>query len=302
MGQTQVPNPVGFDIESVPADDRDRVRALIPDPALVDVYRSRTIDGVRDLDAAAGHMAEWESLLITGPASVGKTLFGRAVAAYMGLPFATVNVSPGQVDPTTIWGQLMIDPDDPTGRGLRWVDSDLMLTIRYGGVRLFDEINMAHEAVMAGFNSLTDDRKSVTVSAHLGETVRAAFPGMTIGTMNPPGGAAYRGTRELNGATADRFVHWVWDYDPEVESDLITSPALLDLARNIRAMPDVTTPLGTRALMSFERSATRLGMAYAVGRLVDRFRESERAGIRRAVEIAAVNIGNDLGIGDGGTE
>jgi hypothetical protein len=112
--------------------------------------------------------------------------------------------------------------------------------------------------------------------------------------MNPPGGAAYRGTRELNGALNDRFVTIQWPYDRAVESALVDSSALLDFAANVREMPDVITPLGTRALIQFERAASRFGLAYAMGRLVSRFRESERAGVRRALEMSRANIARDL--------
>jgi len=99
----------------------------------------------------------------------------------------------------------------------------------------------------------------------------------------------------MNGALNGRFVKWVWDYDRGIESQLVVSPTLLDLAESIRTLPEVTTPLGTRTLMSFERHVARFGVAYALARLVDRFRESERAGIRRAVEMSAPAISADLG-------
>ena len=288
----------GFDIDAVPDKWRDRVAAIIPDPALVDVYVSRRINGVLDLDAFAGHLVDRENVLIHGPASTGKSLAPRVFAARHRLPFAVLDVN-GGIDLARIWGEWQPDPDDPTGQRLHFVYSDPALVVLFGGVLLFNEVNMAHERIMAGFNALTSDERRLTVG---NESIRLAYPSLIVGTMNPPGGAAYRGTRELNGATADRFQHMVWDYDPAVESALVQSPALLELARSIREQGDIVTPVGTRALMAFERAAGRFGIEYALARFVDRFREAERAGVRRAVEMNTPAIAADLADVDGGAE
>jgi MoxR-like ATPase len=293
MTTTTNSNSFGFDLANVPEGDRARVAAMIPDPAIEGAYLTRTMNGVPDLEAMAGHMIERENILIEGPASCGKTLAPRAFASRHGLPFATINVN-GNLDGSRLWVDLVPtgDPDRPLVK----VETNPMLVIRHGGILKIDEINMAHERVTAMFHELTDDNRQITVQNHGGESVKVAYPSLIVGTMNPPGGASYRGTREMNGALNDRFVRWAWGYDRGIESQLVESPTLLDLAESIRGLPEVTTPLGTRSLMSFERHVARFGMAYALARFIDRFRESERPGVRRALEMSAPSISADLGV------
>lgn len=289
-GPGKNPGSFGFDIANVPDHDRDRVAALIPSAAVYDAYVGRTIDGVVDMDAFAAHLVERENVLIVGPASAGKTFAPRAFAALHGLPYTSTDAD-GGIDLTTLWGEH--DATGDPARPLEYVVSEANLVLTYGGVWVVNEFNTMHERVQPAFNPILDDRREFTVR---GSTRKVAFPSLVVATINPPGGAAYRGTREMQGATNDRFQTIVWDYDRGVESQLVKSSSLLDLAYNVRALDDVSTPLGTRALMAFERAAVTLGMPYAVGRLIDRFREVERAGVRRAVEMAAAAIAADLGL------
>ena len=79
-----------FDLDSVPADDRDRVAALIPDPAWADTYVHRNIAGIDDFTVLDFAIAQQENVMLAGPTGSSKSTMFRAYAASRGLPFVLV--------------------------------------------------------------------------------------------------------------------------------------------------------------------------------------------------------------------
>lgn len=281
-----------FDLDTVPADDRDRVEALIPDPRLAEFYVHRTLDGVEDFDLLDLAIEERENVLLAGPTGSSKTTVFRAYAAARGLPFVLVECN-AAMDPATVLGRTTISADGSVG----WVDGDFTLVIRYGGVALVDEANLAHPRITAAFHQLLAVTRRMSIP-EAGETVIAGRGGLgdpqpvLLGSAYNP---RYQGTVRLNEAFANRFAMPVdWGYEREVEEKLVTSGRLLDLADNIRSLAEIRTPVSTNMLMEFERHAERVSFALAATLFINHFPSEERGPVSRALEANAQAIGEEL--------
>jgi MoxR-like ATPase len=282
-----------FDLDTVPADVRDRVESLIPPAALADAYVHRTIDGYEDFDLFDVAMEERENILLAGPTGSSKTTVFRAYAAARGLPFALVECN-ASMDIGTIVGRTTLDED-----GVSFIDGDLTLIVRYGGVALVDEISLAHPRITAGFHGLLAVTRAMSVPEN-NETIKAGRGGLgdpqlcLFGAAHNP---KYQGTVRLNEALSNRFAMQLdWDYDRAVEEALCDSGRLLDLAYNMRSLAEIRTPVSTNALMEFERHATRFGMPLASTLFVNRFAPEERGPVSRALEASADAIADELNL------
>lgn len=285
---------ITFDLDSVPADDRERVEALIPDERLATAYVHRKIGGYDDFDLFDAAVEERENILLAGPTGSSKTTVFRAYAAARRLPFCLVECN-ASMDIGTIVGRTTIDGDG----AVSFVDGDLTLVVRYGGVGLLDEISMAHPRITAGFHGLLAVTRRMSVPEN-GETIVAGRGG--IGEPQPTlFGAAhnprYQGTVRLNEALANRFaVQLDWDYDRTVEETLCDSSTLLEVADNVRSLSEIRTPVSTNSLMEFERHARRFGFDLASELFVNRFASEERGPVGRALEAVSSSVARELGV------
>lgn len=276
-----------FDLETVPEDVRDRVAALIPDPRLATGYVHRTVAGQPDFALFQGAFEERENVLLVGPTGSAKTTVARAFAASLGLPFVAVECN-GAMDPGTVLGRVTIDE---TGEP-HWVDGDFLLVVRYGGVILIDEINLAHARITAAFHGLLAVTRRISVP-EAGETVKANPNLIIFAAMND----RYQGTVRLNEAMANRFAMPLdWGYVREVEAILVPSTTLLDTADGIRSLAEIKTPVSTNALQEFVRHHVRYGWQTAVDLFVGRFDASERAAVARALEANSAAIDHELAV------
>jgi MoxR-like ATPase len=270
-----------FDIDTVPAEDQQRVLDLIPDPRLTDRYIHRTIDGFDDFEIFDAAIEEGENILLAGPTGSSKTTAFRAYAASRGLPFTLVECN-AAMDPGTVLGRVIVTAD-----GVRWVDGDFTTVVRYGGVALIDEINMAHPRITAGFHQLLAVTRRMSIP-EAGETVKAGYGGMgepqpvLLGAAYNP---RYQGTVRMSEALVNRFaMPFDWDYERAVEAQLVKSSRLLDMAENIRSLSEIRTPVSTNALMELERHCGRFGWPLACRLFVNRFAQEERQPVSRALE------------------
>jgi MoxR-like ATPase len=284
-----------FDISTVPVDDRDRVEALIPPEWIADAYVHRSIAGLEDFDLLDLAVEETENVMLIGPTGSSKTTLFRAYAAARRLPFALVE-SNAAMDVGTVLGRTTISPDG----SVDWVDGELTLVVRYGGVVLVDEINMAPPRITAAFHQLLAVTRRMSIP-EAGESIEAGYGGdgepqpVLLGAaLNPE--RDYAGTVRLNHALRNRFaIQLDWDYSREVESALVTSGRLLDLAESVRSLAEIRTPVSTNALMEFERHVARVSMDFACTVMVNRFSPEERAPIARALEAESAAIAEELG-------
>jgi MoxR-like ATPase len=288
-------NPPTFDLSTVPEQDRARVAALIPATWVADAYVHRSIEGVYDFDYLDMAVEESENVILQGPTGSSKTTLFRAYAASRGLPFVRID-SNASMDLATIIGRTSIAHVDGLAID-EWIDGNMLLVIRYGGVLLIDEVNMIHARVAAGFHQLLDVMRTMTVPEHT-ESIEAGCGG--TGSPQPVLLAAayndrYQGTVRLNEAFSNRFdQHHEWGYLREVEEQLVDSARLLDFAYDVRDMAEIRTPVSTNALMTFERHVRKLGIGPAQRMFVNRFASEERTPVARALEAHSSAIESEV--------
>jgi MoxR-like ATPase len=280
-----------FDLDAVPDKDRARVAALIPDPRIADIYTPRYPFGMHEFDLFDQARDLRHNILLAGPTGSAKTTVARAYAAARGLPFVSVEFN-GGMDVATVLGHTTITD---TG-GVEWVDGEVTLVARYGGIDLLDECNMAPPRFAAAFHGALDDRRRMTLVDHA-ETVRLHRDCLNIGAYND---TDYYGTTALNQAFNDRFaIQLQWGYDDNVEETRVGrhSQAVLEVGRTLRMTDDIETPVSTRALEDFIKHARALGVDAAIGLFSNKFHAAERTIVFRTLEAQASNIAFDLGLG-----
>lgn len=252
-----------------------------------------------------------QNVLLFGPTGPGKTSSVLAYGAREREAVAVLSCSGGG-DTRKWWGKWIPRPDGQPG--LVWRDGLLTAMVRFGGIALYDEINMLRPDVSAGvFTALRqgfiilEDRDDEIVHAphefvgheHQDECpaacpfegvcdvchdVEAGLPHerfndghylLQVGAMNP----GYEGTRALNPALHNRFtLHLHRPYERDVEEELVDCTALLDLAQELRkgvAEGTLETETPTNALREFDTWAKHLGVHFAVGNFVNRFQPHE---------------------------
>lgn len=283
---------ITFDLSTVPEHDRARVAALIPDPRLAEAYIHRSIKGFDDFDILDVAVEEAENVMLAGPTGSAKTTLFRAYAAARGLPLFIVD-SNGAMDPGVILGKVGPKPDGTIG----WIDGDMTLVLRYGGVTVIDEINLAHPRIQAAWHQLLSVARRMSIP-EAGETVIAGRGGtgdpqpvLFASAYNP----RYQGTVRLNEAMRNRFgTPLRWGYDRGVEEQLVTSTTLLDTAANIRSLAEIRSPLSTNMLMEFERHAGRFNLPMAIELLANHFEDDEVGPVTRALDAQAARIAAEL--------
>jgi MoxR-like ATPase len=297
MASKATTSKIGFDLDTVPANDRDRVAALIPDPVVAEQYAHRYIDGFEDFDLLDGAIEDMENVLLAGPTGSSKTTFFRAYAAARGLPFCVVECN-AAMDPGVIIGRTSVAHVDGLAVD-EFVDGDWTLVVRYGGVGLIDEMNMAHPRITAAYHQLLAVTRRMSLP-EAGEVIHAGHGGlgdpqpMLLGAAYNP---RYEGTVRLNSALKNRFaMKLAWGYERAVEEQLIVSKRLLDMADNIRSLAEIRSPLSTNMLMEYESHARAYNMAYAKRNLINAFEDGEDGGVKRALEANEAAIAEELGL------
>lgn len=284
-----------FDLSTVPDHHRDMVEALIPDARIADGYVHRdALPGVPDFDLLDTACNMQENVLLEGPSGSAKTTFFRAWCAARRMPFALVECS-ANMDPKSVLGRRDIDPVTQLPI---WLDAPFMLVVRYGGVALIDEVNLAHQRVTAAWHGITSVMRRIDLQEN-GEIVRAGHGGLgepqpvLIGTaMNP---TSYIGTTRINQAFRNRFAQPVkWDYDREVEEQLVRSSSLLDMCWMVRSLAEVQSPVTTNMMIEFERHVEVYNFDAAVQLFVNHFGDDEVGAVERAFEANSERIYNEV--------
>lgn len=277
--------------------------ATVPDMRFARGYQHRKVNGVEDFTIYDTAMANTLNVLLEGPTGPGKTRCSLAYAAERGLLFYSVPSNVG-VEPSQLFGKFVPN----AAGGWTWADGGVTAVIRNGGLLLINEINFMPERVATVLFGLLDIRREIVLLDHHGEVVRAHTPGanqacwcsdgidctkgvLIVADMNPE----YEGTRPLNKALRNRFaVQLDWDYDRDVESMLVKSQVLLDLAYKMRGQDTYETPIATNMLQEFERLVKLFGLDFAIGNFIQHFTLDERASVMEVFRVERQRLEDDI--------
>lgn len=281
------------------AEDEIETDAYIPDPEIGNRYVSRKVHGLVDLELLTYALDNAINVLLMGDTGAGKTMLGEAYASkaemfYYSLP---CDVS---IDPSALFGKIV-----PTEDGeFEWVDGPVTQLVRYGGVLNISEINFMPPRIAAALYPLLDSRRYLPLLGHRGEVIRPHGPNcwcdlpqdecyaqwlLIIADMNPQ----YRGTQDLNAAFKNRFAIKVpWGYDPKVEKTLVSNPALLRFADQLRQKvgTELRTPVATNMLIEFGKFESALGLEFASENFLAAFETGERGAVKQVYETHKGNI------------
>jgi MoxR-like ATPase/cytochrome c553 len=154
-----------------------------------------------------------KKIMLIGPAGSGKTTVCMNVAKALDLPFEFTPVNP-MTTKTDLLGYM-----DANGR---YVETALYRAYKNGGVFLLDEVDAANPAVLTTLNSLLENGVG---SFPCGKVERHKdFIAIAAGnTFGRGADRIYIGRNQLDGATLDRFVNLVFDYDEKLERDIALS-------------------------------------------------------------------------------
>jgi len=164
---------------------------------------------------------------LIGPSGTGKTHIVYLVAELTGLPMWEINCG------------LQTSSYDLIGRfiGLgkeNWVDGQVTLWLRHGGILYLDEANMMKQDVATRLNPVLDTRGHLVITEKDNEIITRHQFAYCIISMNPFS-AEFAGTKKLNAAFRRRMSVWInFDY-PSVgdriapqEAELIKKRTKLD--------------------------------------------------------------------------
>ena len=218
------------------------------------------------------------NIMLVGDTQGGKTMLVQVLACVIAkakgyskpLPIFTLSGSNGITD-YDMFGQPTVLLDESGRERMVWLPGQLDLAARVESILYLDESNMMPERVTSSLHSFTDDRrtfvnraKAVVVNGSvLPEQVPVNPDTFVIGTYND----GYRGAGKHNEAFANRFRHLPWGYDDAVERKLIKSATVLLLGaalREAREMRQISTPVGTKALMRLVDDINVLGVDIAL--------------------------------------
>lgn len=249
-------------------------------PTIDGKYIHRKIDGIDDIEVFnRAHKAKLNTLLI-GETGTGKTHAVRAFCYNKKLPYMRVNLN----EATTV--EDLVGQWIPNAKGgFQWQDGVLTKFLREGGVFVCDEINSANAGILFILHSVLDDERKIVLVQKDGEVIHAHKDFWFIATMNPD----YEGTKPLNHALKDRFqVVLYYDYDEQVESELVKNKDIQRLAQKLRPLyrkGEILTPLSTRGLMQFEQNINIFGKDAATEMFLNHFSRDESQSIRSAMEL-----------------
>lgn len=287
--------------------------ATVPEYAYFTDYISRTfLGGHSEFDIFDYAYANARNVLIEGPTGPGKTSASLAYAAKKKLSFYAIPTNIG-IEPSQLFGKYI----PGAGGGFVWQDGPVTDIIRNGGLLLINEVNFLMDRVATVLFGLLDKRREIQLLDHKGEVVAAHRGGgkgkcwctlatkvcdskrvLVVADMNPD----YEGTRPLNKAFRNRFaIQLDWDYDENIERQLVKSGSLVDMASALRqeaAKGGFETPISTNMLQEFETIMTDLGFDFATTNFVQHFGADERAAVLQVVKTYRQNIIDDYDTDD----
>ena len=184
-------------------------------------------DGQQYVERIVRAMFYFKQCALIGPSGTGKTHIVYLVAELTGLPVWEVNCG------------LQTSSYDLIGRfvGLgkdNWIDGQVTLWLRHGGILYLDEANMMKQDVATRLNPILDTRGHLVITEKDNEIVPRHQFAYCVLSMNPFS-SEFSGTKKLNAAFRRRMAVWlnftyqsIGDVISEREKSLITKRSNID--------------------------------------------------------------------------
>lgn len=262
---------------------QEELNIFIPTEEDVSGYIHRSINGQRDVDLLNTARLMKVNTIIAGPTGPGKTSCIKAYAHENNLPLLIMSMDAAK-DPRQLFGGWK---GTSTAGKYEWQDGPVTTLVRNGGVADFAEINFLDPKIAATLYTLLRERK-LLLEENGNEYITAHDDFQVVADYNP----GYEGTRRISEGLMNRFAMKLrFDYDREIESQLIGLTSLLDLATALRNSPaGLDTPVSTNMLVEFEDFAYELSIEFAMDNFINAFSNEERAAVKEVVTLHAENI------------
>ena len=227
-----------------------------------------------------------KNVLLEGPAGSGKTSSPMHEAYLNNQGCVVVSHSIGIELSHLVGKQAIVNGEVTFQYGV------LVQAMIKGDIYVADEIDFALPKILQRYQDVLQNRL-ITLVENGGEVIHAHPNFQFVATYNN----GYRHSNKLNEALLDRFGLKVrYDYDNEIEKQLIKSETLLQLATQLRAdsiQGTYTTPISLRLLLNFQ-SISQLNYDFAVENFVTSFNDEERSSIKLLLEAHRYQLEQEL--------
>jgi nitric oxide reductase NorQ protein len=256
--------------------------ALIPTKS---DYISRSMYGTSDVKLLNNLHQHKDFVLIIGETGCGKTMLANHLGFMNKAPVLRVVIN-GGTRPDDLVGQFNPNPNPHNPAKYVWEDGPLTKCLRYGGIFVVDEMNMAPADILSMFHSIADDGRQIVLTQKDGEIIRAHKDFYLIATMNPD----YEGTKPLNLALKDRFRILTLSHNDSVEKKLNIDAKMLDVADKLRKSEEILTPVSTRDLVKYRDDIKNYGEDVARAFFKNNFELSEQNVVQEVLELVLDNV------------
>lgn len=174
-----------------------------------------------------------EPLYIFGPSGCGKTSCVKQLAARLNYPVFEIT-GHGRLEFADLAGHLTVNKGNMT-----YEYGPLTLAMKYGGLFLFNEIDLTSPEIAAGLHGVLDG-SPLCIAENGGEIVKPhpLFRFVATANTNAAGDETglYQGTQRQNLAFADRFIFCELGYPDELTEEKLLADKFPVLPENLRKM------------------------------------------------------------------